>query len=325
MSFRYVQPLRILIQFCFLLFMVWLGVRFYQFVLFFRSSGTTAFVPRPDGVDGFLPISGLLGLSAWLRGMGVNDVHPAAVVVLLSVLTVSFLLRRSFCSWICPVATISECSWKTGFKLFRRNVRLPVWLDIALRSLKYLLLAFFVYQIVLAMDAASLAAFISSDYHKVADVRLLDFFLHISPFALGVILSLLVVSLLLRNPFCRYLCPYGALLGVVALLSPLRVTRDTERCVSCGVCSQVCPSRIDVMHKQSVLSAECIGCWRCISLCRVHSALSMRAGGRLLIPGIVFAFLVVLVFWGGTVVGMISGHWHTGLDTAEYYRLLGGR
>ena len=319
------QPLRILIQFCFMLFMFWLGLRFFQFVMFFRSNGTTAFAPRPDGIEGFLPISGLLGLSAWLRGLGINPVHPAAVVVLLCVLAVSFLLRRSFCSWICPVATISECSWKTGFKLFRRNVRLPGWLDVMLRGLKYLLLVFFVYQIVLAMDAASLDAFIASDYHKVADVRLLDFFLHISPFALGIIVLLLALSLLLRNPFCRYLCPYGALLGVVALASPLRVTRDTERCVSCGVCSQVCPTYIDVMHKKSVASAECIGCWRCISHCRVHSALSMRAGGRLFVPGIVFALLVVLVFWGGTMVGKMSGHWRTGVDIAEYSRLLTGR
>jgi len=323
MPARYVQPLRILIQFCFLGFMLWLGARFYQFVLYFRSGAATPFVPRPDGIEGFLPISGLLGTASWLKGSGINSIHPAAVVIFLTVLAVALLLRRSFCSWICPVAAVSECAWKSGFKLLRRNPRLPRWLDVPLRGVKYLLMAFFIWSIAVAMSPAALEAFIHSDYHKLADVRLLDFFRHLSPLALGVILTLLLLSLLLKNPFCRYLCPYGALLGLVAMLSPVRVTRNIERCVSCGVCSQVCPTYIDVMHRKSVFSPECIGCWRCVSHCRFNQALSMRAAGRYAVPGIVFALLVVLVFWGGTAVGKAGGHWQTSLDVGEYRRLFG--
>jgi len=302
--------------------MLWLGVRFYQFVTYVRSGATSDFVTRPDGIEGFLPISGLLGLSAWFRGLGINTVHPAAVVVFVTVLAVSLLLRRSFCSWICPVATLSECSWKAGFSQFKRNPRLPGWLDICLRGLKYLLLVFFVYSIAVAMSADALHAFIQSDYHKIADVRLLDFFLRISPRALGILAVLTAASVVLRNPVCRYLCPYGALLGLVASLSPLRVTRDRERCVSCGVCSQVCPTYIDVMRKSSVISPECIGCWRCISHCRAQGALSMRLAGRVMIPGAVFALLVVLFFWGGSAIGAWSGHWHTALTTVDYQSLI---
>jgi polyferredoxin len=323
MSARYVQPLRILIQFCFLGFMLWLGFRFYQFVQYIRSGGISAYVPRPDGIEGFLPISGLLGTASWLKGSGINPIHPAAVVLFLTVLAVSLLLRRSFCSWICPVAAVSECSWKAGFKLLHRNPRLPRWLDLPLRGVKYLLMAFFVSTVAVVMSPEALETFILDDYHRVADVRLLDFFLHITPLALGVLLALLLLSLFLKNPFCRYLCPYGALLGLVAMLSPVRVTRNLERCVSCGVCSQVCPTYIDVMHRKSVFSPECIGCWRCVSHCRFNQALSMRVAGRFVIPGIVFALLVVLVFWGGTMVGKVGGHWQTWLDIAEYRRLLG--
>lgn len=323
MSARYVQPLRFLIQFCFLGYMLWLGIRFYQFVLSVRSAGTTPFVPRPDGIEGFLPISGLLGVSAWLKGSGITTIHPAALVVFVTILAGSLLLRRSFCSWVCPVATVSEWSWKTGFSLFRRNVRLPVWVDLLLRGIKYLLLAFFVYSIAWAMSADAVHTFIQSDYHKIADVRLLDFFLNLSPRAMGILAFLLLASVILRNPFCRYLCPYGALLGLVAMLSPLRVSRDKERCVSCGVCSQVCPVYIDVMHKASVWSPECIGCWRCISHCRAQGALSMRLAGRVVISGALFALLVVLLFRGGTAIGLWTGHWHTALTYAEYQRLLG--
>ena len=321
MSARYVQPLRILIQFCFLGFMAWLGFRFAQFVAYVRGDSLT-FVPRPDGIEGFLPISGLLGLSAWIRGLGINPIHPAAVVIFVTVLVVALLLRRSFCSWICPVATVSECAWKGGFSLFKRNFRLPVWLDVPLRGVKYLLMAFFIYTVALAMPVEGLRAFILDDYHKVADVRLLDFFRHISPRALAICLLLTAASLVLKNPFCRYLCPYGALLGLVAVLSPLRVTRSLDRCISCGACSQVCPTHIDVMHKKSVASAECIGCWRCISHCRFNQALSMRLTGKVLVPGFVFALLVVVVFWGGSLVGTWSGYWHTAIPLEEYIRLL---
>jgi polyferredoxin len=192
-----------------------------------------------------------------------------------------------------------------------------------LRGVKYLLMAFFVYSVDVAMSPGALESFINSDYHKLADIRLLDFFLHLSPLALTVIMTMPFLSLILKNPFCRYLCPYGALLGLVAMLSPVRVTRNTERCVSCGVCSQVCPTYIDVMHRKSVVSPECIGCWRCVSHCRINQALSMRAAGRFAVPGIVFALLVVAVFWGGSVAGKWSGHWHTSLDIGEYRRLLG--
>lgn len=322
MSDRYIQPLRILIQFFFLCLSIWLGIRFFQFVQYFRTGGATSQVARPDGIEAFLPISGLLGLSGWLKGMGINPIHPAALILLLTILAISLLLRRSFCSFICPIATISECGWKTGYKVLHRNFRAPGWLDIVLRAIKYLLLAFFLFSI-FTMSPAVLSDFIMSDYHRIADVRLLDFFLHLSPFALGVISFLIIISLLLKNPFCRYLCPYGALLGLLAMLSPLRVTRNTERCVSCGVCSAVCPSYLDVMHKKSIASPECLGCWRCISHCRAEGALSMRFLGRVSVSGILFVFLVLLVFWGGRALGIQTGHWRTSLDTFEYSRLLG--
>lgn len=324
MNNRYMQPLRIAVQWGFLLFMLYLGVQFYRFVLYFRSGGASSFVPRPDGIEGFLPISALLSLKEWFLSGSINPVHPAALVILLTVIAMSLLLKRSFCSFICPVGTISELLWKSGFNLFRRNLQPPSWLDLPLRGIKYLLLLFFLYFILYAMPAEQVKAFVYSDYNMTADVRLLDFFLHLSGLSLGVVLVLVILSLPLRNPFCRFLCPYGALLGLFSLLSPVKVTRETKTCVGCGVCTQVCPSYIPVMQKERVHSEECVGCWRCVSYCRAEGALAMKLVGRkVAVSGVLFTLLVILLFWGGTAIGKATGHWRTAISSADYNRLLG--
>jgi polyferredoxin len=321
---RFMQPLRITIAWGFLLFQFYLGVQFFRFVHHFRSGGVAPFVPRPDGIEGFLPISALVSLRDWFLSGGINPVHPAGLVIFLSVLTVSLLLKRSFCSWICPVGTVSELLWKCGFRLFRRNVRPPAWLDIGLRCVKYLLLLFFLVSVFFVMAPSAVTSFIYSDYNKTADVRLLDFFLQLSGAGLAVILFLVLFSLPVRNPFCRFLCPYGALLGLISMLSPVKVSRNTMTCVSCGVCTQVCPSYIPVMQKQRVMSEECIGCWRCVSHCRALGALDMKLTGRkIVVNGFLFALLVVALFWGGSLVGRMTGHWHTAVSLDEYARLIG--
>jgi polyferredoxin len=324
MSKRYIQPLRIAVQWGFLFFSLYLGISFYRFVSHFRSGSTGPAPVRPDGVEAFLPISALLSLKDWLVNGSINPIHPAALVIFLSVVAVSFLLKRSFCSWICPVGTVSEVMWKSGFSLIRGNVRPPRWLDLILRGIKFLLLAFFLYSILYLMAPEQVTAFIYSDYNKVADVRLLDFFLHPSGRAIVIIGLLVLLSLGLRNPFCRFLCPYGALLGLVSILSPVKITRDKVTCVSCGVCTQVCPSYIPVMAKERVYSEECIGCLRCVSHCRAEGALAMKLTGRkVTVNGLIFAILVVLFFWGGTMIGKITGNWHTAITPTEYGRLIG--
>jgi len=321
------QRLRRLAQMAFLLLNVWIGAEFYLWVRGFETGKPVSF-PRPAGVDGWLPISGLMNLKAWLATGHIPSVHPAAMFLLLSFLGIAFLLRKAFCSWLCPIGTFSEWLWRAGKKLFRRNFALPRWLDLPLRGLKYLLLGLFV-AAVAAMPVAAIREFMHSPFGLIADVKMLNFFRHISETALVVIGALAAGSLLVKNFWCRYLCPYGGLLGLLSLLSPVSIRRNEDRCIDCAKCAKACPSSLPVDRLLSVHSAECTACLQCVAACPAEGALELsiaplpgarRAGWRL--PAWVVAVGVAAIFLGVVGYAKFSGHWQTNLPAPVYQQLV---
>jgi len=314
------QFLRSHVQAAFALLCLWIGIEFYLFVSWGESAAQTAFVARPPGVEGFLPISALISLKYWAQTGIVNEIHPSGLFILLAIVGVSLLLKKAFCSWLCPVGTLSESLWMLGTKIFGRNLTVPRWLDYPLRSLKYLLLVFFAWSI-WTMDVPTLKAFIYSPYNKIADVKMYLFFAQISSFALWTIIGLMLFSVVIKNFWCRYLCPYGALLGMVSWLSPLKITRTRERCIDCELCTQACPSAIRVHSSGRVWSDECTGCLECVAVCPVKDTLAMQARkGGAAVPPWVFAVLVAGVFVGITGLAMLTGNWRNGISEAEYQR-----
>ena len=221
------QFLRTTVQAAFALLCVWIGIEFYLFARWGMSGGSGAFVARPPGAEGFLPISALISLKYFLLTGIINAVHPSGLFILLAILAVSLFLKKAFCSWLCPVGTLSESLWMIGRKLFRRNFTLPRWLDYPLRSLKYVILGFFVWSVA-AMDVTDLANFIYSPYNKVADIKMYFFFAGIGGAALLTIAVLMLLSIVVKNFWCRFLCPYGALLGIASVLSPLKISVSDE-------------------------------------------------------------------------------------------------
>jgi len=162
-------------QALFLLLNVWLGGNFYSWVRGWETGAATTAADPPAGIEGWLPIAGLMNLKYFLVTGHVPVIHPAAMFLLITFLAMSFFLRKAFCSWLCPIGTISEYLGLLGQKLFKRNFRIWRWLEIPLRGLKYLLLGFFVWAIS-SMSAEAIAGFMQSDYGVVAGVKMLNFF-----------------------------------------------------------------------------------------------------------------------------------------------------
>lgn len=201
---------RNIIQSVFILICLYLGWRFLHYYNYLESGGATGSFYRPAGVEGFTPLSSMVGLRAWI-GTGIFDyVHPAGLVIFLTALAVSLLFRKSFCSWICPFGFIEEMLGRFGSRVLPRKLTVPRWLDLPLRGVKYILLAFFAGSVFFTMDAHSAVAFMESPYNKLVDLKMFRFFLNISSTGLSVFGFLILMSFLFGHFWCRYLCTHGS-------------------------------------------------------------------------------------------------------------------
>lgn len=316
------QRIRWAVQGAFLVLNVWIGVQFYLWVRHYETGGAWPRVSRPPGVEGWLPIASLMNLKVLLLEGRLPAVHPAGVFLLIAFLLIALLLRKAFCGWLCPVGTLSEWLWRFGRKTFRRNFRLPAWADLPLRSLKYILLGLFLYAVG-SMSVPAIEAFLNGPYGIIADVKMLNFFRFLSVTAAVVLGVLIVLSIFYQNFWCRYLCPYGALLGLLGRFSPTRVRRDPEICIDCAKCAKACPSLLPVDQLLSVRSPECTGCYDCIAICPAEGALWMSAAGRRRrLPAWAMAAAIAVLFLGTVGFARLIGRWDTSLPDRVYYQLV---
>ena len=315
--------LHLVIHLAFLVFMIIVGVQFTLFALWAMGI-TEFFVPRPPAVEGFLPISAMLAAKRFfLTGLW-DPVHPAGLTIFLFAIASALFLRKGFCGYVCPGGAICHLIFLAGRRLNITRTPSPrfYWLW---TIPKYLLLAFFLY--IASMDVETIEFFLRSPYNMVCDTKMLLFFMHPSGSLLAVLLVAVSGSLLFPSFWCRCLCPYGALLGIFSLFSPMAVRRDTTSCVNCGRCTRACPQGIAVHLKQRVNLPECTGCMECVSACPKQHCLSAGFGWnrshpkRRSIPWWGMAALTVLTLAGFYLWARASGHWQTIIPT-EMVRML---
>lgn len=313
------------VQLAFLLFIIYVGVQFFRFYLHFASFGEMPFVDRPSAVEGFLPISALVAFKVWVSTGEFDMIHPAGLLLFTFIIGSGLLFRRIFCSWMCPVGTVSELvgiiGEKITKKLARKKIDLPRLITWLLYPLKYLLLAFFVKIIVFDMPVEAAKAFLLSPYNQISDVKMLLFFIDISEFALKVVIVLFLLSLLFKNFWCRFLCPYGALIGIASLFNLSRISRNEASCIQCNACTRVCPARIKVSEKKAVLTPECTACLQCVEACPVKDTLNMKVGmkkvNKWVLPAAFFSIFFIVV-----AAAKMTGHWDTVLTYKDFQFLI---
>lgn len=299
---------------------LYIGWKFVVFVNTIVSGNPADISQRPPGVEGFLPISSMMELWLWVKTGLAPAIHPAGVVIFAFAIGSALVIKRGFCSWFCPVGYISELLSRLGVKM-QVSIRPWKWIDYPLRSLKYIILAFFVYAIFL-MPLNALYQFIIGDYNLISDVKMLNLFSLDDRVTWSVFGIIALLTLVIKNFWCRYLCPYGALLGLFSMASPVAIRRNASTCIDCGLCDKACPSFLPVATKKSIKSAECLACQQCTAVCPVVDCLQLTTPKkRFVLKPYLYATIFAGLFFGSVVIARVAGYWQTTTDVENYREL----
>jgi NosR/NirI family nitrous oxide reductase transcriptional regulator len=169
---------------------------------------------------------------------------------------------RFYCGWLCPFGTVLEFSNKAAGIITRKKFSLPANIDSRLKLLKYFLLI------------GPLSAGIILGSARVFRFEPFAAFFRFS--AAGLMLFWLVViigiSLFSARFWCRYLCPLGALGGILSsrCIAKLKIK---DGCTKCNECVKICPVGalyLDEKEDRPICNMnECIRCGECIQVCPV--------------------------------------------------------
>lgn len=148
----------------------------------------------------------------------------SALAFCVAPLLFALFFGRAFCSSVCPHGALQDL-------LVLKPVRVPSWLEHALKLIAYAYLG------LALIFAATGGGYIICEFDPFVPI----FRLSGSTLMVGAGIALLVLGLFVARPYCRFLCPYGVLLGIASSVSRWRVRITPTTCTQCRLCEQSCP------------------------------------------------------------------------------------
>ena len=207
------------------------------------------------------------------RALGKEDRGIYTLVILLPQMLISFLNLG-----IGPATAFYVSRKDHGFhQAVRENIGLTFWISLGTIliglaiiflfgdllfpevSRNYLLLS------LLVVPMSLLVSYLVSIFQGIQDFRLFNLIGMIIQLVMVILAAVLVSSLLVERPFCKYACPYGAVLGVFNLFRIFKIRRSTATCINCKACDRTCPMNIPVSTSGAVRHHQCITCLKCTS------------------------------------------------------------
>lgn len=184
------------------------------------------------------------------------------------------LCGRFVCGWLCPFGLFQELVHKIPFP--KKLKKLPG--DKFLRALKYIVLVLFV--VILPLTVVNIVGIGDPWFCKYIcpagmlfggiPLTILDEGIRsaagmLFAWKFFILAVVVILSIVVYRPFCRYLCPLGAIYGLFNPVALLRYEVDSDKCIDCGKCKKSCPMDID-LHKEPG-SKLCVRCGKCKKNC----------------------------------------------------------
>lgn len=199
-------------------------------------------------------------------------VFPPRLIALGIFLLMVVLANKFICSWGCQIGTLQDLVFRLNrdskdIRTLFGQIKIPFIVSNSSRILFFLLLTFVAF--IWATDI----------------VGVIDPFKLFKPQVIGMtgglfVALLLVLSLFVYRPWCHFFCPFGLVGWLAEKISIFRIKVDYDKCVSCGVCSQACPSTVmDAILKQDRIVPDCFSCGTCMEVCPAN-AISFEYGKR---------------------------------------------
>ncbi|MBP7562825.1 MAG: 4Fe-4S binding protein [Candidatus Cloacimonetes bacterium] len=191
-------------------------------------------------------------------------VYPVTLIISL-ILTLSVLWAgRWFCGYICFLGTIQEWIYRTFHKKCLPFLKINKIDEKRLGVLKYLILLL---TIVLGFVG------LSRIYMNFCPVMAIGWVKNITIPGIITLFIILVGSAFIERFWCRFLCPYAALMNLIIFIGKSfnikshQIKRNLETCIDCGICCKACPMNIDLLEEEVIENPNCIKCFRCVQKC----------------------------------------------------------
>lgn len=183
---------------------------------------------------------------------------------------------RIYCGYLCPFGFFQDMLYKIKSIKLKHGKILNV-----LKYLKYVILLVFVFILpvitkdVLGMSDPMFCKYICPSGTLFAGLPLIglnpllqDALGGLFIWKLSLAILIVILSIILFRPFCRFLCPLGAFYAIFNGISFYKFNIN-DNCISCGKCKKACG--YDIYTKETPNSPECIRCDECIKACPVNS------------------------------------------------------
>lgn len=207
-------------------------------------------------------------------GTFIQKIHMSSMILLVIILLLSVLFGPVFCGWVCPFGSIQEWIGKMGRKIFKKkyNQFVPKNIDHILRYFRYFVLLWVIF-------VTAHSGYLLFSHIDPYNALFTFWYEEVELPSLVMLIVILILSLFVERPWCKYICPYGALLGITNYIRIFKIRRNKNTCINCNLCDKKCPMNIEVSQNEKITNHQCISCFECTSerSCPIPDTVRMEA------------------------------------------------